>query len=226
MEPLHHVYLNKVNLLLAGLVLLLPSCSSSTEAALCFGWLEEGRKQAAAIGRAKTTGRGTRAGACSPPAAPLDASREQGESLCVLLAAVGQGVIFLPNCVNQGPSPHTLVSTQVIKQLSNSSDIVEKSQEKSTGISCRVILLVLSGFVETCPVRESKQNNCSYEDKICLQDDVENSCCLDQGQQKTTWSRTVFPWKHRGIHFSLFLFEMSEWTDIFMLLTPLVANDA
>jgi len=73
-------------------------------------WRSRGGNEAAAeIWTALTTERGVRAGTRSPPAALLDASREWGESLCVLPEAAGQlnsRVIFCSNGVNQGFSPH------------------------------------------------------------------------------------------------------------------------
>ena len=59
-ESLDRVYLNKLNLLLAGLFLLLASCYYTTEAALRIGWLEEQRKWAAETWTAVTTERGPR----------------------------------------------------------------------------------------------------------------------------------------------------------------------
>lgn len=98
-------------------------------------WMSRGRNEAAAaeIWTALTAEKGVRAGTCSPPAALLDASRERGESLCVLPAAAGQlnsRVIFWPNGVNQGLSPHAFVSAQLVKQISNICDILEKSEDK------------------------------------------------------------------------------------------------
>lgn len=57
--------------------------------------------------------------------------------------------LFARFCELGSPLP-PLVSTQLIKQISNISDVLEgKSQEKLTENSLRVILSALRGFLET-----------------------------------------------------------------------------
>lgn len=59
--------------------------------------------------------------------------RGREEKASVLPAAAGQlnsQVIFWPNGVNQSLSPHAFVSAQLVKQISNICDILEKSEDK------------------------------------------------------------------------------------------------